>query len=66
MHLGQITKTNVHSSRTNIYISGQTYQDLKVFIFFQMSNCIVRLNQVYLLLMPKQEEQYYNYYKYEK
>ena len=34
MHLGQITKTNVHSSRTNIYISGQTYQDLKVFICF--------------------------------
>ena len=27
-----------------------------------MSKCIVRLNQVYLLLMPKQEEQYYNYY----
>ena len=27
-----------------------------------MSKCIVRPNQVYLLLMPKQEEQYYNYY----
>ena len=60
MHLGQITKTNVHSSRTNIYISGQTYQDLKVFICF--SNVQMYCETKSSILMPRQEEQYYNHY----